>query len=433
MEKLLHVAALANDTALSLGAQIACCTAAESEKKEFNVDGGEFSLFRTLFDRSVSVTVFKDQKKGRIALNRFDDDAVREAVKTCVASLADSQPDPDWEIASGVGRRDFVSGCPDPDTEKLFFRTKELLETVRQRYPLILMEQMIVSHSRRRSVYLSTTGNEYRSLSGCYDVSLMFSAHDGDRSTSFYGTGARAADLDTPFIDLALMDREIADVQNQLDAAPTEGKFTGRVILAPNCLISTVIGPVMENFASDDTLIDGTSLWKNSLGDAVASEKLSVRLAPRDKLIVCGENYTSEGYIAQDFDFIKKGKLSAFLCSQYGANKTKNKRAPNDSSSVIVERGDTPLEKMIASVDRGLLVARFSGGNPSANGEFSGVAKNGFLIENGRIARAVSETMISGNLADMLKNIASVSSDYMTDGYSAAPYIAFDGVTVSGK
>ncbi len=76
---------------------------------------------------------------------------------------------------------------------------------------------------------------------------------------------------------------------------------------------------------------------------------------------------------------------------------------------------------------------RFSGGSPSTGGEFSGVAKNSFLIENGRIKCALSETMISGCVADMLKNIRSVSSDVLKDGSVALPYVAFDGLTVSGK
>ena len=41
--------------------------------------------------------------------------------------------------------------------------------------------------------------------------------------------------------------------------------------------------------------------------------------------------------------------------------------------------------------------------------------------------------MISGNVADMLKNIRAISSDVLKDGYGSVPFIAFDGVTVSGK
>ena len=88
---------------------------------------------------------------------------------------------------------------------------------------------------------------------------------------------------------------------------------------------------------------------------------------------------------------------------------------------------------MIASVKNGLIVGGFSGGEPGANGEFSGVAKNSFLIENGKIGPALSETMISGNMADMLNRLRAVSSEQVADGMMVLPYMAFDGITISGK
>ena len=71
---------------------------------------------------------------------------------------------------------------------------------------------------------------------------------------------------------------------------------------------------------------------------------------------------------------------------------------------------------MIAGIDKGLIVNRFSGGQPSSNGDFSGVAKNSFLIEDGKVSSAVSETMISGNIIDMLNNIVAISKEQTTDG-----------------
>ena len=46
---------------------------------------------------------------------------------------------------------------------------------------------------------------------------------------------------------------------------------------------------------------------------------------------------------------------------------------------------------------------------------------------------AVSETMISGNLSEMLNSIRGISSETVSTGSFVLPYIAFDGVTVSGK
>ncbi len=433
MEKYKNIAKRILDTAINKGADMAHCSVRESEMREFNVDGNEFSLFRTLFDRIVAITLFIGGKKGSVSINRFDDESVNNAIENCIAAANSANPDTAWELAKNNGEKHFSRGALVPDTEKLFFRAKELLEDINKRHPKIIIEQMIVKHSSSRGVYMSTTGNCYTSESGRYVAELMYSAHEGDKATSFFGSDVIVTDLEKPFIDCAFIERELNDIENQIDAKPIEGKFTGTVIFTPACLVGTVFGNICDNFASDSVLLDGTSLWKDKLGQKVADERLNIAFKPSDKRIVNGEVYTGEGFISEDFDFIKDGKLQSFLISQYVANKTGNKRAKNASFSMVIESGETPLDEMIKGIEKGVIIGRFSGGNPSTNGEFSGVAKNGFYIENGQILHALSETMISGNLAEMLNNLVSISKETLIDGSVVAPYIAFDGITVSGK
>ena len=99
----------------------------------------------------------------------------------------------------------------------------------------------------------------------------------------------------------------------------------------------------------------------------------------------------------------------------------------------MVKAGEKSIDEIIAGIDRGILVGRFSGGDPGTSGDFSGVAKNSFMIENGKIAYPLSEVMISGNLAELLVNLRDVSAETVEDGYGSMPYMAFDGVTISGK
>ena len=54
------------------------------------------------------------------------------------------------------------------------------------------------------------------------------------------------------------------------------------------------------------------------------------------------------------------------------------------------------LDDMVADVEKGVLITRFSGGRPSDNGDFSGVAKNSYYIEDGEVKFPLSETMVSG-------------------------------------
>ena len=45
------------------GADKAQCVYSKGEKRELNVDAGEFSLFRTTANSGISLSVIKDQKK----------------------------------------------------------------------------------------------------------------------------------------------------------------------------------------------------------------------------------------------------------------------------------------------------------------------------------------------------------------------------------
>jgi len=40
----------------------------------------------------------------------------------------------------------------------------------------------------------------------------------------------------------------------------------------------------------------------------------------------------------------------------------------------------------------------------------------------------VTETMISGNFAELLKNLRGISRETVCDGYSVLPWAAFDGI-----
>ena len=414
------------------GADKAQCAVRFTETHEFNVDGGKFSLFRTLFDNSLSLTAVKDDKKGSVGINRLDDDSIAAAAVNCLAIADSGAADPAWVFAEKSENGSFTAGAPEADLDLLFDRTEELMRQIGEQFPLILMEQMIVTHKKRHSVFKNSLGVEYETLSGNYEISLMFSAHEGEKSSSFFGSGVITDRLDVPFMELGTIREDLENVSKQLDTQPLEGKFTGVAVFPPSSL-GTFIGSALGNFASDGTLLDGTSPWKDCLGKVVADPAITISAAPLDERIVCGERYTGEGFRSENYDIIKDGVLESFMLSGYVANKTGLPRAKNSSYAIVMKPGETPYADIIAGIERGILVGRFSGGEPGTSGDFSGVAKNSFLIENGKITCALSETMISGNLGDLLKNVVAISSEVVCDGATVLPYAAFGGVTVSGK
>ena len=414
------------------GADMAAAQIMSSEVREFNVDGGEFSLFRTLFDDSVSLTGYREGRRGTAQINRLDDVSIQSAAAECMLSAESAEPDPAWELAPGTEEQTFVDGCPEPDMDKFFSRLRELMDTLREEHPSILMEQLIACHRKYHMVYRNSKGAAFDMAGGQYEVSLMFSAHEGEAASSFFGTGVLLDGLEKPLMEYGSIAQDIAAVERQIHTRAPEGKYEGTVVFTPGCL-GEVLDTALENFAGDYPVLTGTGLWRDKLGQKVAGEDLTVAFAPGDSRMVCPEHFTAEGFPSEDYTVVENGVLKALPISLYVANRTGNRRAPNSGSGMTVTPGRESLEDILSGISRGLLVARISGGEPGANGEFSMVAKNSFLIENGKITDAVSETMINGNLADMLQNLRAVSAETVCDGATVLPWAAFDGVTISGK
>ncbi len=432
MEDIKRIAEKTKKTLQGAGAQKAQFTVTEKEKHEFNVDGGEFSLFRTLFDRSLSITAYKDNKKGSAFINQFDDSSINSAVMDCIKSAESGIPDEAYDIAPRQEAETFRDGAYEPDMDLFFQRTRELMKDITERHPKIIMEQMIVSHDKVHSVYQNTNGTEFESFTGAYSVSLMFSAHEGETTTSFFGSGVYTDSLDRPFIELGSLEKDLSDTEAQLTTIPMEGKFEGVIVLTPGSL-GGFLGSAVSNFVSDGVILEKTSIWLDKLEKQGADSRITISLCPGDSRIVCGEKYTYDGFRSQDYDLIKDGVLKSFMLSLYVSNKSGFAPAKNSSFSVIIEGGDTSYEDMIKNIKKGLIVGRFSGGQPGVNGDFSGVAKNSFLIEDGKVKGAVSETMINGNLAELLNNLVAISRETTADGTTVLPYMAFDKVVISGK
>ena len=429
--KAYDIAAYALQKLSDTGAQQYSCQSHTTEKREFNVDGGLFSLLRTTIDNRLDLTLIKDKRRGKVLINEFSEKAADAAVGDCLASAASAEADPAWQLYPGT-QKSFTLGAPIGDMDRLFERSRELLETIRRDYPKVMVEQMIVAHESARGIYLNSLGARYETEEGSYTVSLMFSGHDGEKTSSFNGAGLRTDSLDTPLLELGALRQLLSDAEKQIDTVPTDGKFTGPVVFTPDCA-GSMLYELLGNYVTDGVILDGTSRWKDKLGQMVADPRLTVSAAPLHPAVVCGERYTADGRLSEDYDVIKEGRLDSFVISSYVANKMNLQPSKNTGFSLIVSQGDQPVEDIIAGIDKGLLVSRFSGGSPASNGDFSGVAKNSFLIEKGKIGPAVSETMISGNLAGMFEHLRGLSKERVQDGGSLIPYIAVDGITISGK
>ncbi len=416
---------------LEAGADKAECRLVVSEKHEMNIDQGELSLLRTVFDTRVGLTAIKDGKRGTTSLNRSDDESIEKAVQELLAITGASRPDDANDIAGEQEPAVFRKGADAPDMDKMHFRLKELIGDIKSRYPKIVFRQAYLDFTKSNDYLLNSNGVDFKTTKGVYRCTLTFSAQEGDAVSSFNYTGFALPDLEKPLIGLGSIDRLLRQSEEQIYPKPVQGKFVGDVIIAPDSLSNTLM--FLLGGISDGAIIAGTSLYKDSLNKQVASPLLTLHSRPTSPEICDGYFVTMDGHAAQDSTIVDKGVLKTFLLSLYGAKKTGGKRAVNNGRAFVIEPGDVSYEDMVKSVKRGVLMTRFSGGSPSSAGDFAGVAKNSYYIEDGEIKYPINETMISGNFAEMLRNIAAISKERVDYGNSILPWVRIPGVTISGK
>ena len=407
-------------------------TLSEGEKQELNLENGGFKLMRTVFSNSGSIRIFDGAKMGSASGNDLTEEGLRHLAEDAAAAAASSPEDPYHDIAPDQGKELFRQGSWEPDLDKFLERIQEFLDTAARDYPKVRIMSAIGSFDRWNWLSRNTNGTEFEGIGGQYHFSVEISAAEGDQTTGLDYTGFATKDLDTPFMELGAMKEHMSDIQRSIGAQAMDGKFEGTVILKPE-LAAEFIAMTLSNYTSSSVIIDGTSLWLNRVGEQVASEKLTVALKPYDSRIVNGERGTGDGFRSEDVTVIDHGVLKTHLLNLYAANKTQRPVVKNTGFDLVVEPGDTALADLIASVDKGLLMGGFSGGQPGTNGEFSGVAKNSFLIEKGKITRAVTETMVNGNLGEAFNRVRGISRELCCDGSSVVPYIAVDGIVISGK
>jgi len=425
------IANYALDALKKNGADKASCSVSKGRKDEFNIEANQFTLLRTVFSDTLSLKALVGGRKGTVLVNKLDRASIDDAVANCVALAKSAEPDDAEDIAPLVENKKFDNARA-ADLDGLFSRSKEYLEQVRDEFSKIIIENFSSYHSEDEKIFVNSNGVCFESNNNFYNFNSMFVAKDGEKSSSFNYGGAFLADMSAPFLDAGIHRALLAEAQKSLSPRPVEKKFTGKIIVTPAC-DDMIWETLMDNFLSDRPMIEGTSRWKDALETVVADKKLTFRAAPLNPKMVAALPMTADGFLARDVDFIREGALKSFALSLYGANKTKKPRADSHFHNIEVAAGETSLEEMICGVERGILLNRFSGGSPGASGDVSGVAKNSFLIENGKISDALQETMISFNILDALKNITAISRERIANGVTILPWCCFDGITVSGK
>ncbi len=413
------------------GAEKAQCSLIETAKHEFNIDAGAMSLFRTTFNTSITLTAFLENRKGSTLINKTDKEALDAAVAQAMDFTRSSNPDEANDIAEQQPPTTFDEGDKEPALDKMYERFQEFLTYTKEKYPLLKLDQVIFDFTKTIGVFANTNGVDLSFTDGIYSFGSMFTSKDGEKMSSFSGSGGSHRNLSIPLKDWSGTDQLIKESGEQTVTKQIGEKFTGDIIITPFAM-DAFLSYLESGYLSDQSLITKNSPFMDKINTQVASPMLTLHSRPASGEIENGYYFTPDGYVAQNCTIIEKGMLKTYLLSLYGAKKTGLARAVNVGGAHVIDPGKETLSELIRSVKKGVLLGRFSGGRPNDNGDFSGVAKNSYYIENGEIKYPISETMIAGNVGGVFKDITAISSDRINFGSSILPWVKVAGITVSG-
>ena len=401
----------------------------ESEKKELNIESGKISLLRTTFSNSLRLEAIKDKKQSSISINKLDKRAIDDSLNKLMVNVESSQVDDSNDISEKQTPEIFTKGTLIADLNLMYDRIEDFNSFVKQNYKKVLLEAVTLEHNTSKSHILNTNGVDFEINKGMYGFSSMFTSKDGLDTSSFNYTGVEKLNLNKSLDQYGHVSELLRQSQEQVKSSPIHSKFVGEIIVTPHCLSEFI--SFIDYSISDNALIAGTSIYKDKVGQKIANDNFTLSSKPLDSKIDSGYFITSDTYKSENRTLVQNGILQTHLLSLYGANKTGGKRTPNQGGNYMIEGSTSSLEDMIKNVKKGVILCRFSGGSPSDNGDFSGVAKNSYYIENGKIMFPIIETMISGNIAQMFLNITNISNERVDFGDSILPWISFKGITIS--
>ena len=397
--------------------------AGEHSRCELNLAHNEPSLLRSNTSRKVAASAIVAGRRASAEATDLTDEGLARLVDE-IWEAAQSAPQDEAHAVSSGQQLNLVRGPLQADPQALAGALRTLLDWRAAHTPSMMIEEATAAHRRERTLTLTTGGSRIDTDMGWLEMSVFGLAREGAQTSSFnYAGGTAEALSDVP--RAFGLSRMMGELTRQVHTRPLGARFVGDVVLAPGAMADLV--EWLFGQLDDGPLIDGSSLYRQKVGQSIASPLLT--LQSRYDAPGCSP-VTGDAFVAPAARLLDAGRLTQLTPSLYGSRKTGVPHTPWGDGWELLP-GTTPLDELIAAVPRGALVDRLSMGEPAPNGDFSGVIKNSFALESGRVGDALAETMISGNVARMLLEVAAVSAERIDSGSHALPWVRIGGLHFS--
>lgn len=204
------------------------------------------------------------------------------------------------------------------------------------------------------------------------------------------------------------------------------------MMLLDNTISSRVLSPLISAMYGTAIQQKNTFLL-DKLNTIITSPLLTITDNPHIRRTFGSRWYDGEGVATKKQTIIEKGVLNTYFIDTY--NSLKSGIAPTVSSPSVLtlDLGSRNCAEIMKSIDKGILVTGFNGGNTNeTTGDFS-FGIEGFLIERGMAAQPIGEMNITGNMLDLWSNLIEIGNDPLSLTSSRQiPSLLFENISFSG-
>jgi PmbA protein len=383
------------------------------------------AIHQNVAERSghMSVRALIDGRTARATANRFDPESIRRVTQEAIALTRLQAPDP--ELLPLAGAR------PITDVERFFSTTAAATpasraRAVRDAIGIVESEGLtaagIYSTNQSAFVILNSSGlfDYYCETMAQFSITAMGVDSSGWAKES----SCDAANLDTSGLATRAA-RKAAASALPMELPP--GRYT--VVLEPAAVLD-LVGQMFGDFSAT-ALEDGRSFLTGRAQEKLFGDNISIAddvYHPEQS----GAPFDGEGVPRQRLALVDHGAVGQVTYSRQAARKAGVEPTghgfplPNEfgeaPANIVIQGGDSTLDRMIESTARGLLVTRlwYIREVDPYQKIMTGMTRDGtFLIEGGEIAGGVRNFRFNQSLVELLSNAEALSRSTRASGEEA--------------
>jgi PmbA protein len=383
------------------------------------------AIHQNVAERSgqLSVRVQMDGRTARATTNRLDDASIQQVVEEAVALTKLQEPDPDMLPMAEAGHP--------PDVARWYEATARVTPADRGRVVAEAIALVEAAGQTAAGIYSTseavTAIVNSRGVFAYYPETMAnfsITAMAADSSGWAKGSACHHRDLDCLAMARSASQKAVAS------RAPAELPPGAYMVILEPAAVLDLVGQMFADFSAT-AITDGRSFLRDRIGAKLFGDNVNIYDDACHPL-QAGTPFDGEGLPRRNLALVENGVVREVAYCRQAAHLAGVEPTghgfplPNEFGeapmNIVIAGGETPLEAMIASTERGILVTRLWYIREVDPYEkiMTGMTRDGtFLIENGNIAGGVRNFRFNQGLPELLSKVEAMSPAVRSSGEEA--------------